>query len=116
MTNKVQLPEEVAKGIQEKADQLYPLIGDVKKKIGYKEGAIAYATKLHEAQQENEHLENKIKLHEDALQKLHPELSDIRQWKRTATKLLNEVFQKHESGLLPDRFIYEKIKRFLYGE
>lgn len=31
-------------------------------------------------------------------------------------KLLFEVFQKHESGLLPDRFVYDKIKMFLYGE
>lgn len=30
--------------------------------------------------------------------------------------LLNEVFRKHEARLLPDRFIYEKIKTFLYGE
>ena len=30
--------------------------------------------------------------------------------------LLEEVFQKHESGLLPDRFVYDKIKKFLYGE
>ena len=29
--------------------------------------------------------------------------------------LLEEVLSKHESGLLPDRFIYEKIKRFLHG-
>lgn len=33
-----------------------------------------------------------------------------------AKKLLDEVFRKHESGLLPDRFIYEKIKTFLNGE
>lgn len=33
-----------------------------------------------------------------------------------AKKLLDEVFRKHESGLLPDRFIYEKIKTFLNEE
>lgn len=33
-----------------------------------------------------------------------------------AAHLLHEVFQKHESGLLPDRFIYNKIKMFLYGK
>lgn len=33
-----------------------------------------------------------------------------------ASYLLIEVLTKHESGLLPDRFIYEKIKKFLYGE
>lgn len=31
-----------------------------------------------------------------------------------ARKLLDEVFRKHEAGLLPDRFIYEKIKAFLF--
>lgn len=82
----------------------------------YETAATAYATKLHQVEQENEANENKIKLYEDALEKLHPQLSDLRQWKYTATKLLNEVFQKHETGLLPDRFIYEKIKTFLYGE
>jgi hypothetical protein len=41
------------------------------------------------------------------------------QWKvkhNEAKKLLDEVFRKHEAGLLPDRFIYEKIKSFLNGE
>lgn len=33
---------------------------------------------------------------------------------KEAKNLLHEVFQKHESGLLPDRFVYEKIKSFLY--
>lgn len=33
-----------------------------------------------------------------------------------ARDILTEVFQKHESGLLPDRFVYDKIKKFLYGE
>lgn len=31
-----------------------------------------------------------------------------------AKKLLDEVFRKHEAGLLTDRFVYEKIKDFLY--
>lgn len=57
--------------------------------------ATAYATKLVEAGAALENLAGK-----------HYE----------AKELLNEVFCKHESGLLPDRFIYEKIKTFLYGE
>jgi hypothetical protein len=62
----------------------------------YKETTIftEYATKLHQVEQEFD------KLHQD-----HTE----------AKVLLTEVFQKHESGLLPDRFIYLKIKKFLYG-
>lgn len=48
-----QLPAEVVEEIQKMANELYPLIGDVKKKIGYKEGATEYATKLHQAEQEN---------------------------------------------------------------
>ena len=30
--------------------------------------------------------------------------------------LLEDVLRLHESGLLPDRFVYDKIKKFLYGE
>jgi hypothetical protein len=33
-----------------------------------------------------------------------------------AKELLNEVVSRHEAGLLPDRFIYEKIKSFLDGK
>jgi hypothetical protein len=41
------------------------------------------------------------------------------EWKvkhNEAKKLLDEVFRKHESGLLPDRFVYKKIKTFSNGE
>jgi hypothetical protein len=58
-------------------------------------GATEYAIKLHEMEQKLEKADTK---HLDAID------------------LLREVFQKHESGLLPDRFVYDKIKRFLYGE
>lgn len=54
--------------------------------------ATEYTIKLHEARQES--------------------ISKLAEHKQ----LLMEVLSKHESGLLPDRFIYEKIKRFLYGE
>lgn len=52
--NNTQLPVEVVNEIQKKADQLYPLIGDVKKKIGFKAGAIEYATKLHQVEKERD--------------------------------------------------------------
>jgi hypothetical protein len=59
----------------------------------------------------NKYLNGKVNTCEFAL------LEDA--WVAGATEsaqLLFEVFQKHESGLLPDRFVYEKIKKFLYGE
>lgn len=68
----------------------------------YIEGATAYATKLHQLQQVTTESDKQRKEANDQL--------------REAKKLLNEVFRKHEAGLLPDRFIYEKIKTFLYGE
>ena len=43
-------------------------------------------------------------------------VSELNAQNNEAKALLNEVFQKRETGLLPDRFIYEKIKKFLYGE
>jgi hypothetical protein len=50
MENKdTQLPAEVLEEIQKRGDKLYPLIGDVKKKIGFKAGAAEYATQLHAA-------------------------------------------------------------------
>lgn len=68
----------------------------------YIDGANAYATKLVELQ--------KVATESDKQRK------EVNDGLREAKKLLNEVFRKHEAGLLPDRFIYEKIKRFLYGE
>lgn len=44
------------------------------------------------------------------------QLKEANEELREAKKLLNEVLRKHEAGLLPDRFIYEKIKTFLHGE
>lgn len=59
----------------------------------------------------NKYLNGKVNTHEFGL------LEEA--WSAGAKEsahLLREVFTKHESGLLPDRFIYEKIKTFLYGE
>lgn len=85
-------------------------------KDGKKAGATEYATKLHHA---NETIKviasdnNQLKLEVTQVEKANSEL--LCEYNE-AKKLLNEVFRKHEAGLLPDRFIYEKIKNFLYGE
>lgn len=72
-------------------------------------GATEWASKLHELQKEL-----KLATHSsDAYKKAFVEKVE---WQDNAKVLLAEVFQKHESGLLPDRFVYEKIKKFLYGE
>lgn len=82
--------------------------------------ATAYATKLQEVQQENDSLTNQLKNHSNVsnenMKLLRQENEKLRVDRNEAKKLLAEVFRKHESGLLPDRFIYEKIKTFLYGE
>lgn len=84
--------EELTQKIEKESDNYASGIGDQHRKWaakhGYIGGATAYATRAITAEQEN----------------------------AEAKKLLNEVFQKHESGLLPDRFVYDKIKEFLYPE
>lgn len=66
----------------------------------YIAGATTYATKLHHSDEVNKALEETNR--------------GLVEQNKEAKNLLNEVFQKHESGLLPDRFVYEKIKEFLY--
>jgi hypothetical protein len=68
----------------------------------YKAGATEYATKLHEANAA-------LKDYSDIIDRMEKEGAEMK-------RLLREVFMKHESGLLPDRFVYDKIKKFLYGE
>lgn len=107
---------------------------------------VDYAAKLHQVEQENEQLrgwkmeaaELLTKIHSYAHKHLEIKLGQCTvefvigrakerdelkeenaKLKEQATgwrPLLEEVLSKHESGLLPDRFIYEKIKTFLYGE
>lgn len=94
-----------------------------------KAGATEYATKLHEVQVENDELrkwkieavEFQIPVISFAHKYLEVNLGDniaklVVAHLNEARDLLIEVFQKHESGLLPDRFVYDKIKMFLYGE
>jgi hypothetical protein len=67
-----QLPAEVVEEIQKMANELYPLIGDVKKKIGFKAGATEYATKLHQAEQE---------------------IKELKQWKIEAIAVLDPILE-----------------------
>lgn len=86
-----------------------------------------YATKPHQANEtikvlanDNNRLKGEVeeekRQHELSVKSLRYSLDQREAELKEAKKLLNEVFRKHESGLLPDRFIYEKIKSFLYGE
>lgn len=103
MSNKTQLSEEVIQSIEEAAnDYVEETRGRQGRVETYIAGATEYATKLHQVEQEREDIKKEKSIFE------RNELIMI--------TLLKEVFLKHESGLLPDRFIYEKIKRFLYGE
>lgn len=131
MDNNAQLPVEVVEEIEKQAeahnDRLKEL-AESEKDIayaqgfaeGWHEGATAYAAKLQEVQRENDSLTNQLKTHSNVsnenIKLLRQENEKLRVDRNEAKKLLAEVFRKHECGLLPDRFIYEKIKTFLYGE
>jgi hypothetical protein len=73
----------------------------------YKDAAEAYVEKWQEA-------EASAKARGEIITQLNNRLTNLETEKNEAKKLLDEVFRKHESGLLPDRFVYEKIKSFLY--
>lgn len=98
MEENTQLPVEVVKQIDSDANDY---LGTKEVEFSqrsfnaYTAGATAYAIKLHQAQQENA----KLKAMAEG-------------WR----PLLEEVLSKHNTGKLPDHHIYEKIKKFLYGE
>lgn len=111
-----QLPVEAVEEIQSKAEH-YATVewGDKAKFVSsfehnnwqnaaedYEAGATEWATKLKQL--------------EAAFKKSEAFSVEVMKDCTEAKKLLTEVFQKHESGLLPDRFVYDKIKTFLYGE
>ncbi len=108
---------------------------------GYIAGATEYATKLHELQQEFTNIRNANKRWEESfnmaqrgydaayddlqnlkeqfdheMQKNFQTITAERTTLNDAKSLLELVRIRHESGLLPDRFVYDKIKKFLYGE
>lgn len=126
MEENTQLPVEIRKTIWTEAEKYTE--GKVKAinkehfnvYNAYIDGATAYATKLIEVRQENDSLTNQLKKHGEVsnenIKLLRRENEKLRVDRNEAKKLLDEVFRKHEAGLLPDRFIYEKIKTFLYGE
>jgi hypothetical protein len=83
---------------------------------GIEIGATSYAIKLRQVQREKDQLQYDNEVLNNRVILKDTQLNNLRKTADEAKKLLDEVFRKHESGLLPDRFIYEKIKRFLYGE
>jgi hypothetical protein len=125
-----QLPVELRRQIEKEAIEYTSQFkyGDDYRKAAYEDGATSYAIKRLQDQQEIAELTN---WKEEAKAILDPiwdyadtlkvplgasKTEAVITHVKEAKELLNEVFRKHESGLLPDRFIYEKIKRFLYGE
>lgn len=128
MENNTQLPKEVIERIRNEAED-FAYVPEKEQanalfnpdyKTGYISGATAYAAKLQEVQQENDSLTNQLKNHSNVsnenMKLLRQENEKLMVDRNEAKKLLAEVFRKHECGLLPDRFIYKKIKNFLYGE
>jgi chromosome segregation ATPase len=136
------LPAEVADKIFQEAQDMLAYAPD--NKHSYIKGATSYATKLHQLNEDydklreeftlrmkdiseleetikvldhdNTRLKGEMEGYKTACDDLTKELSKVDVDQVIAKSLLDEVFRKHESGLLPDRFIYEKIKHFLYGE
>lgn len=138
MGNNNTLPVEVLEQINKDSVTAFPNsfphnISHTKAVNGYRAGycraAIEYATKLQEAKRE---IKTLTTWKQEATTILDPifnyaehiinvplgksKTEAVVKHAEDAKVLLNEVFQKHESGLLPDRFIYNKIKMFLYGE
>lgn len=120
MDNTQQLPAEVLKEVTSKAEaaylQLDTIVSDIdcnfglpmfEKKLGPIEEVITeYATMLHQAQQENEDLKQRLTISDAAC-------SVLNEQEKTARTLLQKFISRHEAGLLPDRFIYDEIKQFL---
>jgi FtsZ-binding cell division protein ZapB len=109
--------------------------------FGYEEGHIAgatsYATKLLTAEEkikileyDNTRLKGELEGYKEAYDEVVKDryrlsqendevMKNYNKLKEQATgwrPLLEEFISMHESGLLPNRFTYEKAKKFLYGE
>jgi hypothetical protein len=113
-TNPPRLSAEVIDKIYQEAQGFQCLTAD--NKASYVAGATNYAIKLRSAEEKVKVLEYDNTRLKGEVEGYKVACEELKRWKEDAKKLLTEVFQKHESGLLPDRFIYEKIKKFLYGE
>jgi FtsZ-binding cell division protein ZapB len=108
--------------------------------FGYEEGHIAgatsYATKLLTAEEkikileyDNTRLKGELEGYKEAYDEVVKDRYRLSQENDECMKnynklneqatgwrpLLEEVLNKHNTGKLPDHHIYEKIKRFLYG-
>lgn len=137
MDNTQQLPAEVVVEINKKAEDYmgyidmssasYSDIEPYEVKDAWKAGATEYATKLQQAQQEIESLTNQLKNHgkvaDENMKLLRQENEDkdllIEMYNvkhNTARALLSKFISRHEAGLLPDRFLYDEIKKFLDGK
>jgi flagellar biosynthesis/type III secretory pathway protein FliH len=108
-----QLPAEVENEITAKAEAIFKNMKehaesewDVKYAEGFAEGwadcATEYAIKLHQLKQE--------------FGTVSTMFLDLDTKHEQARALLQKFISRHEAGLLPDQFIYNEIKQFLYGK
>lgn len=98
MSNKTQLSEEVIQSIEEAAnDYVEETRGRQGRVETYIAGATEYATKFHEAQQENERLKAKLSTYHG-----------IKERCDKMEAALKQFISYHETGLLPDIFTYKK--------
>jgi chromosome segregation ATPase len=137
MNDNTQLPAEVLGEITTKADEKYSGFNHYGAcKMGYVAGAVEYATKLHEARQENESLTNQLKHHsgvsdenmkllrreyaalQDKQQEAEQEIAQLKRWKIEAAELLapiNAYVHKHievSLGQCSVKLVLERCKQF----
>jgi hypothetical protein len=115
-----QLPAEVQQKIHNDTNLLYDLLDSAAREVDSYDFGLPmmdrqtepirnllteYATKLHQVEQDNKKLKDQIEEY----------VLDGRDKDFKGRTLLEKVKSRHEAGLLPDRFIYDEIKKFLDG-
>lgn len=126
MSHKPELPVEVADRIFQEGQNMLAFAPD--NKWSYIQGATAYATQLHQLQQENESLTNQLKKYSNVsnenMKLLRQENEELRRQndklKEQATgwrPLLEDVLRDNRNGYIDiDEALCSRIKKFLYGE
>ena len=126
--NNTQLPAEVVEEMKDKAEtysgtQVWVnknsspehLFHEFISATSFEAGATEYATKLHQVEQEKELASDAAKLMTNKNNECQAKLWEAYREIEDARSLLEKVKDRHEAGLLPDRFIYDEIKNFLDG-
>jgi hypothetical protein len=123
MESKSEFPQEIVDMINNEAKSYSEYASQVSPHIAYTRGATAWAqwlvkydaieSELHGVRAENVRLQSEIKKANESNFNLQ-ESND--QWKvkyEELKKVLQEFVTRHEGGLLPDRFVYEKAIKIL---